>query len=132
MGGHLAKKFVEEYYALAFGFSSGAVRDYSNGLKKYISIPVPEFAVKNSSEYVFSLCNEPNFILDFKTASQNEEVARFLNQKTRSRIIGVPYDSQTPAVKKGVLQKLTNLYDGMIYIKTTTASQNPTYWEMKK
>lgn len=124
MGGHLAKKFPSEYYALAFGFNSGAMREYSFSLGKNVSTPIPEFSVKNSSDYIFSLSNEPNFILDFKTASENKEIAHFLNQKTSTRIIGAQYNPKEQAVKKGVLQKLVNLYDGIVFIRSTTASKD--------
>lgn len=122
MGSYLSSKFSNDYYALGFGFNSGELNAYNIRQGKVDIFSIPDVTIKNSSDYVFKQLNVPNFILDFKNASSITVIANFLNQKINSRAIGASYDEKKQAAGgDGSYQKLAKLYDGIVFIRETTA-----------
>jgi len=116
MGYYLNRQVQGAYYALAFGFNSGKL--ITNYIKPVI-YDIPDVQIKNSSDYVFSQCMVPNFILDFKSSASDPAIASFLNQKLHSRAIGAIYFPDKEANgDNGTYQKLIKMYDGIIFIRT--------------
>lgn len=122
IGYYLAQKFSDDYYAMGFGFSSGKINAYDPKQRKIITYSIPDVQIKNSSDYVFKQVNVPNFILDFKTASENPLIATFLNQKLHARTIGGSYNPEKDAEGKGTYQKSIKMYDAIIFIRETNAA----------
>lgn len=121
MGYYLKQKFLNNYYALGFGFNSGKLRAFDMKLNKVLVYEIPEVKIKNSSDYIFSRLAVPNFILDFESASKNPVIARFLNDKMNSRQIGGAYYPERQAEGGGGAdQKLMQMFDGIVFFKNTT------------
>jgi erythromycin esterase len=119
MGYYLNQQFHDAYYALGFGFNSGKL--ITNYIKPVI-YDVPPLNIKNSSDYIFSQCAVPNFMLDFKSSASNPVIAQFLDQKTHARAIGAVYfPGRQASDEDGTYQKLIKMYDGIVFIKTTNA-----------
>jgi erythromycin esterase len=119
MGYYLNQQFQDAYYALGFGFTSGKL--ITNYIKPVI-YDIPPVSIKNSSDYIFSQCMTPNFILDFKSSESNPSIVAFLNKKIHSRSVGAIYfPDQEANGDNGAYQKLIKMYDGIIFIKTTNA-----------
>lgn len=128
MGGHLAKTFPQDYYALGFGFDSGTLRGYDPLARKAVNFVLPSVAIKNSTDFIFSQSSMSNFILDFQRAYAFPSLNSVLNERLHVRSIGGQYKADKQAEgKDGTYQKLGNLYDGIIFIRNTTASHEPVY-----
>ena len=119
MGYYLSQQFQDAYYAMGFGFNSGKL--ITNYIQPIV-YNIPNVSIKNSSDYIFSQCAVPNFILDFKSSSSDPFIAQFLNEKIHSRAIGAIYiPAQQANGDDGTYQKLIKMYDGIIFINTTSA-----------
>lgn len=123
MGYYLLKRYPSEYYAMGFGFNSGAFYGYNTENKKFMISSIPEVSVKNSSDYIFGQCAVENFILDFKTAGENPLVSEFLNKKTKARNMGANYNPRKDEDGgSGLSQELIKMYDAIMFIDKTTAA----------
>jgi len=117
MGNYLKSNLNERYYALGFGFNSGQFTAQLNNKREIFPITVKE-AKKGSSDQRFSECNSPLFFLNFNQPTKTSMIPNWLNQPTSSRNISATY------YKKGSYRShiLTDSYDGIIFIRETTAS----------
>ena len=123
MGSYLKAQFKDNYYAFGFGFNSGTIRAYNAEAKKYQIYDVPPPVLTNSADAIFAQCNYPNFILDFKSASTDTAINTFLNTELRSHAIGADFVSLLKnTTKYYVKQKLADVYDGIIFLRETTAA----------
>ena len=128
MGGHLAKTFPRDYYSLGFGFDSGTLRGYDPLTRKAVNFVLPSVAIKNSTDFIFSQSSMSNFILDFQIAAAFPSLNSVLNERLHARSIGGQYKADKQAEgKDGTYQKFGKLYDGIIFIRKTTASHEPVY-----
>ena len=123
MGQYLKEKYADEYYALGFGFGSGTIRasDFTDNFKSKI-FDLQKVIEKNSSDYIFSQSSLPNFIIDFKSAISNQEMNNFLTKKVHSRTIGFAINPANKSVQKDIFMPLLSLYDGILFIRNTTAA----------
>lgn len=123
MGFYLSEKFNDQYYSLGFGFNSGTVRAASIpsvGMTSIFNVPAVE--TKKSFDFIFSQCNQPNFILDFKTGSASSEIRDFLNKRYYSRSIGSSYSDAKFGNGKDVHEPLLSLYDGIVFFRQANAA----------
>ena len=119
MGMYLSKSFLDKYYAMGFDFYSGKMRSFDMKLKKNVAVDLPP-AKDGSSGAIFSKCNTPNFVLDFKTASADPIVNSFLNRKIQSSFFGAEFvPGQAPHYDTN---KLAETFDAIIFIMETNAS----------
>ncbi|MDT0691911.1 erythromycin esterase family protein [Salegentibacter sp. F188] len=116
MGHHLKEKYGNKYYSLGFDFGSGNFNAVDVNERKIgvFSINKP---MKNTSSEVFNSAAFEIYFLDFKSVSENSALADFLTSKVYYRAIGANYDPKM--VEK---EKLGDAYDGIIFVKTTEAS----------
>jgi len=125
MGYYISNRFPSETYAMGLLFNQGSFRAFNTQTDKYGECTVPAVTSKNSVESVFGACSAKNFILDFELVKSNAIINNFLNQERYSRGIGGAYDpKQQAGGQGGAHQKLIRLFDGVIFINTTTAT-NP-------
>ncbi len=118
MGSHLAKMFPHEYYVFGFAFNAGQL-NAGNLQGEPTIFDIPDVTIKKSSDYQFKQVNTPNFILDFKTASQDPLIADFLNKELHARAIGARYKKTKYASGRGSFQALIKLYDAIIFFRDT-------------
>jgi len=122
MGEHIRKKLGNEYYALGLGFSEGTVRGWDHKPQKQVIGTIPPVSMANSSDYVFSQCNHPDFFLDFEKAKTNPDINKFLNKKQYSRNVGASYHPENEKWRNYSKHRLMESYDGIIFIRKTSAS----------
>ncbi|MHB8209413.1 erythromycin esterase family protein [Mucilaginibacter sp.] len=123
MGSYLKSQFKDNYYAFGFGFNSGTIRAYDESSKKYQIYDILTPILTNSADAIFAKCDYPNFILDFKSTSTSPDINIFLNTDLRSHAIGADFVSRlNNTTKYYVKQKLADVYDGIIFIRETTAA----------
>lgn len=121
MGILLAQAFNDKYYAMGFDFYSGKMRSFDTKLKKNVAVNLPS-AKAESSGAIFSQCNTPNFIFDFKSACANLALNSFLNSKIQSSFFGAEFVAGQAA--HYVTQKLADTFDAIIFIRETNASMD--------
>eukprot|EP01029_Cantina_marsupialis_P001297 TRINITY_DN1107_c0_g3_i1.p1 TRINITY_DN1107_c0_g3~~TRINITY_DN1107_c0_g3_i1.p1 ORF type:complete len:425 (-),score=13.74 TRINITY_DN1107_c0_g3_i1:82-1356(-) len=121
-GYYLKEKFKEAYYAFGLCFYSGKVMGYNREERKMLGFEVPDIAAKKSTDATFKLCAAPNFILDFKTASQNRVVSDFLNTKLAIRTIGAGVSSKKNKFRHFKESKLIETFDGVVFFRDTKPS----------
>jgi len=124
MGEYLKQNFNDNYYALGFAFNAGTIRAYNESSEKYETYNVPAPVLKNTADVLFAQCSWPNFILDFKSASTDPAIATFLNTDMWSHSIGANFVSLLKNTDKYyVKHKLANAYDGIVFLRETTAAK---------
>lgn len=119
MGMLLAELFKDQYYAFGFDFNSGKFSGGDPKTGRYVVSTIP-YAKPGSSGALFAQCNTANFILDFKTASANPDINKFLNSKLTSIFIGA--SSLQGKAPHYSTHKLADTYDGIIFIRETSPS----------
>ena len=125
MGELLAGKYKQNYYAIGFGFNCGYVNQYNYEKKQDEPFELIN-AIANSTDNVFAKCKYPNFVLDFRSASDDKIIGEFLNQTLSSYNIEGMYLSVSDKNMyfRYVQQKLVSSYDALIFIRQTTASKH--------
>lgn len=119
MGMFITDNFKDKYYAMGFDFYGGEMRSFDMKLKKNVAVDLPS-AKEGSSGEIFSHCNTPDFILDFKSALTNPILNSFLNYKIQSSFFGAEFVPGQPVHYS--TQKLAEAFDAIIFIRQTNAS----------
>ncbi|MBC5839623.1 erythromycin esterase family protein [Flavobacterium muglaense] len=116
MGHFLKEKYGNEYYSLGFDFATGEFNAYSIKNKKIEIFSITE-PMSNTSSELFNKSSFDYFFLDFNSISKINTLEKYINSKVKYRGIGSTYN---PKMIEN--EKLTEAYDGMIFIKDTKAS----------
>lgn len=130
MGNYLKENYKEEYYVLGMSFYTGS---FSAGNAKTSQLEVfamPEHNEPQTSEFIFSQCNVPNFILDFRIANKDTESNNFLKKKIYSKNIGATYDP-TQIEFNRVHMSLNDKFDGIVFFKKVSPLPFPFKWDKK-
>lgn len=121
MGGHLARVLKDKYYAIGFEFYSGSFQtrnlDINNKSKNWdvMSVGAPP---EESLPWYFNKTQKDKFFIDFRN-SGSDKIKNFA-QPYDIHSFGSMYSIKWPAT---VSEPLTH-FDGMIYIKESTAAKN--------
>ncbi|WP_167459752.1 erythromycin esterase family protein [Chryseobacterium arthrosphaerae] len=125
MGGYIKKKYGKEYYAMATftGFGTYSATTAPRAVKKneYKAYPLPE-QMKNSWEEKLSSKENKNYFVNFRTNKDS-----LYQNALKMRFIG--YGPVTPETEKFTITepiKLNECFDGMIFIKNTSAVEHLT------
>jgi erythromycin esterase len=116
MGYFLKQKYGNEYYSVGFDFATGTFNAYnikSNKVEKYY---INE-TLKNTSSELLNESKFGSFFLDFKVVNEVRAINDYINSKVNYREIGSAYSP-----KMINREKLNDAYDGLIFVKETTAS----------
>ncbi|MBC9912906.1 erythromycin esterase family protein [Chitinophaga varians] len=120
MGGHLDKTFKKKMVVVGFGTANGqytAVKK-GKGLQRDNTLCAP---ISRSFERYAQATGIGNFILDIRKESLQDERASWLLNSARLRSIGaLTPDNCNTQFEGGVL---SDIYDAIIYIENTTASE---------
>jgi len=120
-GIYLNEKFKDDYYLFGLCFNSGKIKSQPNAANPTGIYDVPEVVPANT-EALFSQCNTPNFILDFKTASANPLIKDYLNQTVTSYFIGSNYAAKAGTDQQYIQHKWSEGYDAIVFIKNVGAA----------
>jgi erythromycin esterase-like protein len=123
MGQYLSKNFDNAYYALGFGYDRGILRAYDFKQGKYGEYEMKTTSKTNSSNYIFKQTMISNFILDFHNANNTAELKEFLNRKMLFRDLGAFFYPESNTGKAYVNIALAKVFDGLIFIRETTAAK---------
>lgn len=119
MSRNLKEMYEDEYYPLGFEFSRGSFNatNMSTGILTKFDIDnnAPEYLA-----YKFYKTEIPISFLDFNSASKSKEVSEMLSKNQTFNLITSYYDDTIPRSFQYIPR---NLFDGLIYIKETTASK---------
>ena len=130
-GYYLKEKYKDEYYSLGFSFFTGEFLASNEKTNKLEVFTMPEIKNEEFSEYIFSQCNTPNFILDFKTTQNDVNINLFLTKKTYSKNIGASYLKSNKDIKPGYMP-LADKFDGIAFFKRTSALLPPFAWDKRE
>lgn len=130
-GFYLKEKYKDEYYALGLSFFTGEFLASDEKTYKLQVFTMPEIKDELSSEYIFSQCRTPNFILDFETTKKDPDINLFLTKKTYSKNIGASYTKSNKEIKPGYMP-LADKFDGIGFFRKTSALLPPFTWEKKE
>jgi erythromycin esterase len=129
MGSWLKQYFGPAYYALGFSFNEGGFqsRDLSPSgrgvLKEFTVGP----ASAGSGDWYLAQAGIANYIVDFRSAPTQGEVAEWLGSTLAMRSVGSGFSTESPERNFQFPTILKQHYDGMIFIsRTTRARPNPT------
>lgn len=121
MGSNLAAVLKEKYYAIGFEFYSGSFQtrnmDINNKTKNWdvMSVSAPP---EESLAWYFNKTGKDKFFIDFRNTGTDK--IKFFNQPYQMHSFGSMYSTKWPATFP---ETLTD-FDGMIYIKESTAAKN--------
>lgn len=125
MGSFLKNMYGSRYYALGFGFGKGSFTAYG---KKGLQEHTVSQGKRKSMGALFSQLNSSNFILDFKTGSENPAIQKYLNSYHSMWMIGASFGNEYHYETN---VKLSENYNGLFFIRNTTAAQqNGVYYSM--
>jgi len=120
MGSLLKNIYKYKYYSIGFDFSKGSF--YAQDLNSLI---MKIFTINNNDPrylcYVFDKTDIPILFLDFKSSSKNKLLDDLLSKEQYIHMIGARYDDKNEQFTSP-LYPPNKLFDGLIYIKETTAS----------
>lgn len=115
MGYFLRKHYMDNYYALGFDFCQGSFQ--SIGAK----VGLVEFhctSKQNSTGSVFAQAKPEIFFIDMAIAKKNQGMNRFLSDTIPSLFIGAVFSDDNQE-QNYVKRPLADMYDGLIFIRTT-------------
>lgn len=125
MGQNLKEMFNDEYYAIGFDFYQGSFRAIPcDSRGQTIGSGLAKFNISssdsNSFAYSFEKTGVPLSFIDFKSASKNTNVSAWLSQKQLIHSIGAIYNGRP---NQWMLPEVPiESYDGLIFVKKTTAA----------
>ena len=125
MGENLKKIFNDKLYVIGFDFYQGSFRAIPCDSKgNYLSQKFAIFNVDksdiNSFAYNFEKTGIPLSFIDFKSASEDKNVAVWLSQTQLFHCIAEAYNS---SFKQNLLPQVPiDSYDGLIFVKKTSAT----------
>ncbi len=127
LGGLLADRYGEDYYALGFDFDRGSVRAYAGpeidgeGLGEYGVDPLREPAddAAGTVTDAFGAVDAPAAVLDFDRAREDDRLAEWLDTPRERRDVGAVYREgrQTTVEPPG------EAFDGLAFVRETTAAR---------
>lgn len=121
MGSHLSKIYGDDMYTIALEFNKGNFRAYPSQNAENIK----EFKFKDSSNFYFAhklkAVNTPIYFMDFKQASQDKYLEKWLSKPAMIHQIGAVY-SQYNLLNLTCWQIPSKAFDGVIFIESTAAS----------
>lgn len=120
-GSYLKQTYDKQYYALSFSFFSGQFLAKDEKLRDYKVFDMPKNENKNSSEFMLSQAKDANFILDFRSVSNNKVIDDFLKRKTYSNYIGMTYGERSYYKTRGFMP-LIEKFDGLVFFRHTNAT----------
>ena len=129
MGGHLAKKLGDRYYAIGVAFGEGEFQANAPaakggwGFRRYRLSRAPE----NSLEWTLSTAGHERYLLDLRKSPTTELVQRWLHSGHGQRWFGgysVPDDCDLQTQDTSRLSPTTPRadFDGLLYVRTTTSA----------
>lgn len=133
MGSNLSEVYGNEYYSLGFDFYQGGFKAMPVSIfNKVVGGRKPQyFNLKSSPEdsygYEMEKTGIPISFLDFKSASKDKEISQFISSKINMNTIGAAYTGSWFASDYLAKSPPNKSYDGVIFIKTTNASNQPSY-----
>lgn len=129
LGGHLAARHGDEYYALGFSFGHGSFQAISevpntegNGQthspqEQTIDAPLPD-----TIDATLAALDYPIAIVDIRTASEDTMIAEWLTNPQRHFSAGATYDPKNP--EKYVTEYVySEAFDGVCFIDETTRAR---------
>ncbi|WML33637.1 erythromycin esterase family protein [Clostridium sp. OS1-26] len=125
MGQNLKEMFNDEYYAIGFDFYQGSFRAIPcDSRGQTIGSGLAKFNISssdsNSFAYSFEKTGVPLSFIDFKSASKDTNVSAWLSQKQLIHSIGAIYNGRP---NQWMLPEVPiESYDGLIFVKKTTAA----------
>ncbi len=123
MGGYLANTLKDKYYAVGFEFYSGSFQtrnmDINNKSKNWDVMSVGEPPAESLAWY-FNKAGKTKFFIDFRNTGA-DKVAIFPNMFNMHS-----FGSMNSAKWPQIFPDLLTSFDGMIYIKESTAAKNLT------
>jgi len=121
MGSNLKDFLHDQYYAIGFEFYSGSfqTRNADNSKKnvEVMTVGEPPF---ESLPWYFDQVGKEKFFIDFRNTG-TERIKNF-SQPYQMHLLGASYGTQWPSTQSVSLKD----FDGMIYIKQSTAAKNLT------
>lgn len=122
MGYYLKSYFKDKYYATDFLFNEGWVRifDYED-TKKYKPFFYPSSTFEKSIEYCLKKAASPLFFLDLSN-SKTSSISDLFDKNKYQRVIGAEY--QSIPKKDYFYMPVLECFDGLIFIKKTSAAEN--------
>lgn len=133
MGNNLSEMYGNEYYSLGFDFYQGGFRAVPMSIfNKSASGRKPQyFNLKSSPEgsyaYEMEKTGIPISFLDFESASIDNEISQLLSSGIKMNNIGAAYIGSWFASEYFTKSPPNKSYEGVIFIKTTNASDWPSY-----
>lgn len=129
MGGHLAKRLGDRYYALGVAFGEGEFQanapasDGSWGFRRYRLSPAPE----GSLEWMLGKAGGERYLLDLRIAPQSTIVQQWLRSPHGQRSFGgysVPDDCDSMTREASRLMPTTPRqdFDGFLYVAKTKSA----------
>lgn len=119
LGRHLKEYYKSDYYSVGFDFGKGTLRGYTideSGNGKWnqfqIDSPLPDTYAKTLYE-----CKNDIYFIDIFTALSGRS-ADFFKKKNKQLLLGGP--GYNPKKIKLFTKKFSEMYDGLIFIKTIT------------
>ena len=115
MGYFLRKYYMDNYYALGFDFYQGSFQ--SIGAK----VGLTEFHCtlkQNSTGYIFAQSKPDIFFIDLAIAEKNQGMKKLLTDTIPSIFIGALFSDDNQE-QNYVKRPLADMYDGLIFIRTT-------------
>lgn len=125
MGENLRKIFNDKLYVIGFDFYGGSFRAYPSDNKGNILSPeIAKFNVNksdiNSFAGSFEKTGIPLSFIDFKSASEDKNVAAWLSQPQLTHSIGAAYNGN---INQWMLPEVPiDSYDGLIFVQKTSAA----------
>ncbi|AKN29774.1 erythromycin esterase [Clostridium carboxidivorans P7] len=125
MGENLKDMFKDNLYSIGFDFYKGSFRAIPcNNTGKTFGYTTAKFKVdksaSNSFAYSFEKTGIPLSFMDFKSASEDKDIARWLSQKQLTHSIGAVYNGN---IEQFVMPEVPiESYDGLIFVKETSAA----------
>lgn len=125
MGENLKKVFNDKLYVIGFDFYEGNFRAMPCDDKgKILSQRLAKFNVdksdSNSFAYSFEKTGIPLIFMDFKSASEDKNIAAWLSQKQLIHSIGATYNGKVDQCMAPEIP--VESYDGLIFVKKTSAA----------
>jgi erythromycin esterase len=124
MGEHLKNSFNEKYYSIAFEFYNGTFMAYPCDSKGNIVGEIKKFtlgkSIEDSISGIFEKTEIPLSFMDFKSASQEKNIKKWLSvvQKIHSSEV---YDGIEEHLYRFEIPMKS--YDGLIFVKESSASK---------
>lgn len=116
MGGYLADRYTDQYYAIGFDFNEGSFQAMLRGNLRVFTV---NNAKENSLSAVLSKANGNVLFFDFSLALSNKSAKELVINCIPQRSIGSTF-SPASEDKYYIEGKLIDSYDGLIFVRKTT------------